>query len=120
LGCAQLGARRPAEAVAALERTVALNEEHAYGGALLRLAEAQQAERSYDAALATLERHDRAYGPTPESAYRRGLAQQALGRREAAQASFDEVARSAADAARYQRGEARGWVARAFLARRFG
>ncbi len=117
LGIALLAARRPAEAVEALERTVARSEEYAYGAALLRLAEALTAlGRSADA-LAALERHERAYGETPEGLYRRGRAERAAGRRVEAARSFARVPQLVPGAARYQRAQARGWALRALLAR---
>jgi hypothetical protein len=79
--------------------------------------EAWQAVGEGAAALAAVERVERSHGPTPESAYRRGLALRSLGRRSEARAAFAEVPRAAAQVARYQRGDARRWQARATLAR---
>lgn len=120
LGCALLATRKPREAAEALERSVALDPEHAYGSALLRLAEARQAEGEPARSLEAIERFEATHGPTPESAYRRGLAHKALGQKDSARDSFDQVARAARHVARYQRGEARSWVVRATLARMLG
>lgn len=117
LGLALLGAKRPAEAARAFEETLERNPEHAYGAALLRLAEARRASGEPAAALAALERYERAHGPVPESAHGRGLALRALGERERARASFREVSQLAARAPRYQRAAARRWIWRARLAR---
>jgi len=117
LGCAYLGARRREEAVEALTAAAELDEEHAYGAVLLRLVEALHGSGRHEEALAQVERFERGHGPTPESAYRRGLAHKALGRKDEAAASFDEVSRLAGGAARYQRAEARRFALRAFLAR---
>lgn len=116
LGTAQLLLRRPAEAAAALERAVALDEEHAYGAALMRLAEARSASGAHDGALADLARLEKNHGPSPESAYRRGLALKQLGRREEARSALREVSELARHAARYQRRTAGLWVVRARLA----
>lgn len=117
LGCAWLRIGRPAEATAALERTLELSEEHAYGAAQLRLAEALTADGRAGEALDVLERHGRAYGDTPEALFRRGQALRASGRRAEAREAFARVPALARSAARYQRSEARGWVLRSLAAR---
>jgi len=96
---------------------VALEEEHAYGAVQLRLGEALTRAGQAEAALAAFERFERNHGPSPESAYRSGLALRRLGRTAEAHASFARVSDLAAKAATYQRGANRGWVLRAFLAR---
>ena len=117
LGCAWLGASRPAEAVEALERAVELSEEHAYGAALLRLAEALTASGRAEEALDVLARHVRSYGDTPEGVFRRGVAERAAGRRVEARRSFEAVPAVAKQSVRYQRKDARWWVLRSFIAR---
>jgi tetratricopeptide (TPR) repeat protein len=117
LGSAYVRARRAGDAVPVLERAAAIDEEHAYGMVLLRLAQAQRSAGDAQASLATLERFERNHGPNPESAYRRGLALKSLGRREEARAALAEVSRLAAHAARFQKGRQRGFVVRALLAR---
>lgn len=119
LGCALLDTRRPREAVAALEAAAAIDEEHAYGAVLMRLSQAKLAVRDAEGALAALERRDRNHGPDAESAYRRGLAQKALGKRAEARTSFDEASKLARTSATFRRGAARKWGTLAFLARIF-
>jgi tetratricopeptide (TPR) repeat protein len=116
-GCALVGLGRYAEAVEALERCVAINEEYAYGGVLLRLAEALQGRGDPQLALEPLERFERNHGPNPESAYRRGVALRKLGRREEAREALALVGDLAGKMAGYQRKGAWTWVLRAQLAR---
>ena len=103
-------------AAAALARAVELDEEHGYGEALRRLAEALTQAGAPDDALTRLERHDVIYGETPESAYLRGRAHQWLGDREAAKAAFAKAPGLVAGVAKYQREGARTWAMRARLA----
>jgi hypothetical protein len=117
LGCALLEARRPSEAEPALERAAHIDEEYAYGAVQLRLAEALHAGGKHAEALAALERFERNHGDNPECAYRRGRVLKALGRRDDAVKSFARVPDLARTSARFQRGAARGWIVRAFLAR---
>lgn len=117
LGSAYLAARRPRQAIEALERALAMDEEHAYGAALMRLAEARAADGDLQGSLVTLERFERNHGPSPESAYRRGVALRASGRRDEARAAFGEVRELAHGAARYQRRSGSAWALRAFFAR---
>jgi len=117
LGCARIGAKDPAGAVAALARAVEIDEDHAYGAALLRLAEAHTLAREGAPALDALERFARTHGPNPESAYRRGRALRVLGQSAEARAAFAQVPVLAEQVARYQRRAASGWVARSYLAR---
>lgn len=117
LGCALLGCRRPREAAAALEAAAAIDEEHAYGAVLMRLAQARLAIGDARGAVEALERRDRNHGPDAESAYRRGRALKALGRPDEARASLREASRLAGSSATFRRGEARKWAALAVLAR---
>lgn len=119
LGCAQLGCGRTREAAEALQAAAAIDEEHAYGAVLMRLAQARLAIGDAQGALEALERRDRNHGPAPESAYRRGQALKALGRRDEARVSYREASKLAGSAARFQRGEARKWGTLALLARVF-
>lgn len=117
LGCAYLRSGRSREAVDSLSRAIAIDEEHGYGAAMLALSQALLAQGRAAEALEAVERFERNHGPSPESAYRRGLALRAAGGTEAARAAFAEVAPLASQAAGYQRRSARGWVLRAFVAR---
>ena len=119
LGCARLEAGDAAGAVPVLQRCVQLEEEYAYGAAQLRLAEALTRSDRAEDALATLDVFERNHGPSPESAYRRGLALKRAGRRDAAREAWSEVSRLAAEAARYQRSSAGLWTVKAKLASLF-
>lgn len=92
LGAARLAAGEANTAVLDLERAVQVDPEHAFGAPRLRLAEARLAVRAAAGSLAAAEDFERHYGPTPESAYRRGLALRALGRSGEARAAFTNVA----------------------------
>ena len=119
LGSAYANRRLWEEARESLARCVAIDEEHAYGAPQLRLAEACLADGEPDAGLEAVARFERNHGPTPESAYRRGVIQKALGRKSEAASSLGEVAELAAQAVKYQRQSANAWVARAWWARLF-
>lgn len=119
-GCALFALGRREEALRELEATVSIDEEHAYGAAQLRLAEARLAGGDATGALEALAVFERNHGPTPESAYRRGRSLRAAGRGEEARAAFAEVDELARNAARYQRGEAELWRWRARLRRLVG
>lgn len=116
LGCALLATRQPREAAEALLEAAKLDEEHAYGAVLARLAQARLEGGDAAGSLEALERRDRNHGPDPECAYRRGLAQRSLGRREEAKRSFAEARSLAASAAPFQRAQARKWALLAFVA----
>ena len=116
LGSALLRLGRRGDAAEQLRSCVALEEEHAYGAAQLRLSEALLGAGQPDEALAALDAHDKNHGPSPESAYRRGLTLKALGRRGEARQSLAEVAGLARSVAKYQRREANAWVFRAWVA----
>ncbi len=118
-GRALLGARRPADAVLAFERARELDEEHPKGGAAMRLAEARLASGDTQGSLEALDRVERNHGESPESAYRRGRALRALGRKDEAQRSFARVAELAGESVGYQKRTATRWTARAVLARLF-
>lgn len=110
-----LGQRK--EAIPALQRALELDEKHAYGGVLMRLAEYLAKEGEHDRALEVLERFERNHGALPESAYRRGVSLKGLGQREEARAALDEVSELVREGAGYQKKAGSGWVLRAFLAR---
>jgi len=116
LGCALLQTRQYPEAVEALQKCVALDEEYAYGAAQLRLAEALTASKRASKAIDALAVFERNHGPSPESAYRRGLAYKQDGQRDAAKQAFDEVAQLAQQVARYQRTQAGMWTFKAKMA----
>jgi tetratricopeptide (TPR) repeat protein len=115
LGLAELALGEYEQALAALERCVALDEEHAYGGAQMRRAEALGRLGRPREALAALALLERNHGPSPESAFRRGRAHAALDERDAARAALREVAELARKAPRYQRARAGLWAFRARL-----
>ena len=116
LGCALLRTRRPGEAALALEEAVAIDEEHAYGAVLARLAEARLASGDPAGSLEAIRRRETNHGPDAESAYRRGLAEKAAGRKSEARASFAEARRLAGSAARFQRAQARKWAFLSYFA----
>ncbi len=118
-GRALLGTRSPADAIPALERAVELEEEHAYGAAMMRLAEARLATGDPQGSLDALDRVERNHGESPESTYRRGLALRAMGEKEQAKRTFARVGDLARNAVGYQKRSAAGWSARAALARFF-
>ncbi|MAE27942.1 MAG: tetratricopeptide repeat protein [Planctomycetota bacterium] len=117
LGLAQLRLRNVAGARESLERAAAMDEEHGYGGVLLALAHARRRGGDAAGALTALERFERNHGPKPESAFRRGRALAALGRRDEAALAYGSVAELATAATKYQQREARLWQLRAALAR---
>jgi tetratricopeptide (TPR) repeat protein len=116
-GCALLGARRAEEAIGPLERAVAIDEEHAYGAAMMRLAEARLAAGRTEESLEALDGLDRNHGESPEGAYRRGLALRKLGRKDEARAAFSRVGHLAGDALGYQKRSSTVWSLRALVAR---
>ncbi|MAF66098.1 MAG: hypothetical protein CMJ84_10645 [Planctomycetes bacterium] len=120
LGCALLGAGQVEDAAAAFARTIELDAGHAYGAPRLRRAEALVVCGRHEEAFAELERFERDYGPSAESAYRRGVALRGGGQKAQARAAFAEVGRLAAAAVRYQKSEARLFALRAFFARVLG
>jgi len=119
LGRAHLALGDMEAAASALRTVIALNEEHAFGAAQLRLAEALYRSGSFEESLEPLRVFDRNHGESPESAYRTGLALKKLGRADEARSSFARVAQLAAQAPRYQAASASGWVVRARFASMF-
>lgn len=103
--------------VEALARAAELDERHAYGEVLLLLGEARLGAGAPEEALASLDRFEVLQGPSPRSAYRRGRALAALGRKEEARSAYSEVSRLVAEAPKYQRGQAFGFQVRAAFAR---
>jgi len=120
VGRSRLALGDAGEAAEALALAVEVDEEHGYGEALRRLAEALTRAGAADEALARLDRHDVIYGETPESAYLRGRAQQGRGDKEAAAVAFGRAPQLVAGVAKYQREGARMWAWKAHLARWFG
>ena len=116
-GCALLGSKRAKEAVDPLTRAVEFEEEHAYGAALMRLAEAHLASGDAERSLQALDRVDRNHGESAEAAYRRGLALKALGRKGEAHAALSRVGQLAGGAVGYQKRSASLWSLRATVAR---
>lgn len=117
LALAALQSGDPQRAAEMLERLVAKNEEYAYGAALLALSNARCAAGSARGALDAVEQHDRAFGPTPESSYRRGRALRAIGDRRGSARAFDSISALAAKLPAYQRRAATGWWFKAQLAK---
>lgn len=117
LGSALLASGRAADAAAALARAAEIDRAHAYGALQLRLAEALARCGRHAEVIAALDHFDHDHGPNAESAYRRGGALRALGRRDEARESFRRAGELARGVARYQRTHARAWAWRAFLAR---
>lgn len=114
LGQTYLALGNREQGVEELRAAVAIDEEHAYGAALLSLAGAYERRGEHQASLEALERVERNHGPSPESAYRRGRALAALGRREQARAALAEVSSLAKSAARYQARDGQAWALRAY------
>ena len=119
LGVSRLALGDAHGATAALERSVGLSQDHAYGQALLRLAQAQTAAGQAQEALAAIERFEGGHGPTPESSYLKGRALQRLKRSEEATQALRSVSTHAKKLATYQRREGARWVTKAWLARLF-
>jgi tetratricopeptide (TPR) repeat protein len=119
LGRARLALRRVGEALSALQRARELDEEHGYGALLLTLAEASRRSGDGDGALEALGRFEGLYGPTPESAFRRGQVLSGLTRKAEARAAYSEVAGLAAGQPKYQRADGRRWALKAAFARLF-
>lgn len=90
LGCCELELGRPTQAIEWLEDVVAREEEHGFGAALMRLAEALAAAGRHGEALERLERFEHNHGANPESAYRRGQALLELSDRERAKRALAE------------------------------
>jgi tetratricopeptide (TPR) repeat protein len=120
LGQAKLKSKDLNGASQALLSALAIDEEYAYGAALMQLAEAELLAGREESSLQRLEQFERNHGPSPESAYRRGKAHRKAGRKDAAQSAFDEVAELARTQAKYQKKQGGAWVFRAQLARWFG
>jgi tetratricopeptide (TPR) repeat protein len=116
-GLALLELKRPREAIEALQSASDIDAEHAYGAVQLGLANAYLREGDTTNALAVLDRFDTNHGPSPESAYRRGVALKKSGRAAEARECFHQVGQLAERAARFQKKQQRGWVLRAWLAR---
>lgn len=117
-GQARFNLRQLGPALESLQRALELDDEHAYGAVRMLEARCLLGLGQPEVALEALEILERYHGPSPESAYRRGVVLRSLGRREEARVALDEVAELARTAARYQRRASAGWVWRARLARR--
>jgi tetratricopeptide (TPR) repeat protein len=117
LGLARLAVKDLSAALVSLEACIALEEEHAYGSAVMRRAETLARLGRPGAALEALALFEQNHGPSPEAAFRRGRALDALGRRDEARAAYREVGALARTAARYHQRSAGVWALRALLAR---
>jgi len=116
-GLAELAGGEAHKALASFERCAGLDEEYAYGMAQMKRAQALQELARPEEALEVLAGVERNHGPSPESAYRRGVALRSLGRKEEARQALAEVSTLARQATRYQRGTAGAWALRARLSR---
>ncbi len=119
LGLARLGSRDATGAIGNFETCLRLKSDHAYGAVRLKLAQAWMAVGDPTSALKAAQDYERLYGPSAESAYRRGLAHRAAGEKEFAASALAEVSQLAGQAVQYQRSEARGFVLKALFARLF-
>ena len=117
LGRARLGSGDPGGALDVLEPLIARDPEHAYGGAQLVVAEAATQTGSFERALDALKTFERNHGPSPESAYRRGVVHGKAGESDRARAALGEVSRLAREASGARAKGSTGWVAKAWLAR---
>jgi hypothetical protein len=117
LGCARLALGRASDAIAPLAFVVARDEEHAFGAAVLRLAQAALATGELDLAARELARFERNHGPTPESAWWRSRLAKARGDRAAARAACEEVLALQARATRFQKKAGRAYAFKAWFAR---
>ena len=72
----------------------------------------QTKARRFDRALEALATFERNHGPSPESAYRQGVAHQASGDGERANEAFGRVGELAREHARYQKTRSTDWVSR--------
>lgn len=117
LGLAELESGAPEAAAQTLARLVARNEDYAYGAALLALSTARCQAGEARSALDAVEQHDRSFGPTPESCFRRGKALRAIGDRSGSARAFAAIGGLAAKLPAYQRRAASGWWIKAQLAK---
>jgi tetratricopeptide (TPR) repeat protein len=115
-GTVLLDLRRAEEAVVSLERANAIDPEHAYGAVQLALADAHIQTGHAKAALESLDLFDRNHGPTPESAYWRGVALKKLGRGAEGRAILRSVGGLVQHTAKFHRKQQRAWIWRAWLA----
>jgi len=119
LGMALLQTGQATEAVELLKHARELDDSFAYGGVHLQLSEALGLVGEGEEALACLDRFEVLQGVTPESAFRRGRTLKLMGRKAEAREVLGSVSAVAGKVPKYQRGEARGWAWRAFLAKWF-
>jgi tetratricopeptide (TPR) repeat protein len=116
-GCAQFALRQLEPALASMQRALELDDEHAYGETRMMEARCLAGLGRHQEALVAFETLERYHGPSPESAYRRGVVLKALGRKEEARASLDEVTELARSGAKYQERHSAEWIWRARWAR---
>ena len=117
LGQSRLAVGEARAAAEQLRRCLEIDEEHAYGSVLLQLAAALSELGEPGEALEVLERFERNHGPNPESAYRRGVALAALGRKDQAHAAWAQVADVLDSLPAYQKKGSATWRWKAWLAR---
>ena len=119
LGCARLQVGKARDALAPLEHVVAREEEHAFGAALLRLAEAKTLLGDAAGALRELARFERNHGPLPESAWLRSRAHRRSGDSRAAKAACKETLLLQARATAFQKKAGREHALKAWFAQWF-
>lgn len=121
LGESRLAAGEDPERVLAdLDAVLEIDEEYAFGSAMLTAAEAARRAGEPEAALRRVERFERNHGPSPRSALMRGRLLKALDRRDEADQAFGEVGPLARSAPRHVASRSWTWSLRAALARVFG
>lgn len=117
LGLAHLALGNSSEAAEALARAERLAPSHAYGGVQLGLARAELSRGEPRRALDALERLERQYGDTPQSAYLRGKVLARSGRSDEARNAFASVEALHAQTPKFRRKGQGAWLWRARLAR---
>lgn len=121
LGEARLRAGRDAAAAQqALDSVLREDEEYAYGGAMLRSAEASRDAGNVPGAIERVTRFERNHGATPESALLRARLLRAAGDAGGAKQALGEVVPLAAASGRGAASRTWTWRLRTMLARCFG
>ena len=121
LGQARLAARQdPKAALEDLDAVLAVDEEHAFGDAMLLSADAARRAGDAEGEQERAERFERNHGPSPASALLRGRLLKSLERGEDAGRAFDEVVTLARTAPAHIASRRWTWPVRALFARVFG
>jgi tetratricopeptide (TPR) repeat protein len=117
LGVAERLTGNPKDSIRLLTRVTELDDRYAYGEPWMQLALAHQDDGDNEAAVRVLERLEVLQGPTGEQTFRLGCLLKALGRKDEAGAVFDRLPEILKRAAKYQKAEIRGYLARSYFAR---